>query len=900
MEKEKLLERLTSLFKEEQWGRIDPKDIGISKFKILDDLFNYLVSTGLVKEALAQCKSHLNEHPDSITASYLIGCIGHHLGIIEDTIQLRLLIDIFIKNHKWAIVEVIADKVLEYGENRIAFKALATSLERLGRNREATPVWESLLKLDRFDTDVAKKLAFAIIDEDPEKSVYYMKLSIEGFIKKGEFSEILALWNKLISVSWEDVQFFDRVERMLVEAKQQELAATLLKSILQKYRDDENPDQSIEILKKILDYSPEDNIARKDLIKLYQKKYGTHSQYEQFLRLSKLNNFKYPVKHAIQDFEKNIVFDKDNFVYHRSWGVGKISDIENEFIVIDFKEKIGHRMSIQMALQSLMPINKDHIYAVEHEDPETLKILFNDDFIGFFEILIKSYGGNIYLSVIKKELIPKYISIKEWSKWWTKARTEIKKNPHFGVSLKEKDLISLRDKPLTFADELLNNFIKSESFSEKLNIAIEFVNNINSEEGKSVAQFFVDYFSSQAKEGSATKEILSYFILNGFSKFIDSQKIKLDSIRTKIIQFIKSSNELPLISVKITSYDYKKDLVNLIEEAREDWPNVVSEILFETPVRIHKYIINNLIRAKAFNIINLFIDRVITGAKQNPEIFIWIAKNILSGTWDYYWLDYSRERLILTYFRLLNELKKIETKGNRLKNLTIEILIENDYETLKSIINQSSSSFLSKIYDLFKNVSFIEEAYIEKFFALIKAKLPEFNVTDKKISDEEWETELEKLIVSREGFNRMQAELNRMVNVEIVNLSKDLAKASDVSGDVRENVEYNVLMEKQTILKMAINRLDNEIKKAEILNLETVSTEKVNIGTKLNYIDLDTNENNTYVILSPWDADYEKRILSYRSPIAKAFLGKTVEDTVTLKTGEVFKNLKIISIEKLV
>jgi transcription elongation factor GreA len=357
---------------------------------------------------------------------------------------------------------------------------------------------------------------------------------------------------------------------------------------------------------------------------------------------------------------------------------------------------------------------------------------------------------------------------------------------------------------------------------------------------------------------------------------------------------------LPLISIKITSYDYKKDLINLIEEAREDWPNVVSEILFETPVRIHKYIINNLIRAKAFNIINLFIDRVITGAKQNPEIFIWIAKNILSGTWDYYWLDYSRERLILTYFRLLNELKKIETKGNRLKNLTIEILIENDYETLKSIINQSSSSFLSKIYDLFKNVSFVEEAYVEKFFALIKAKLPEFNVTDKKISDEEWETELEKLIVSREGFNRMQAELNRMVNVEIVNLSKDLAKASDVSGDVRENVEYNVLMEKQTILKMAINRLDNEIKKAEILNLDTVSTEKVNIGTKVNYIDLDTNENNTYVILSPWDADYEKRILSYRSPIAKAFLGKTVEDTVTLKTGEVFKNLKIISIEKLV
>ncbi|MBN2403286.1 MAG: transcription elongation factor GreA [Spirochaetes bacterium] len=898
MEKEKVLERLSSLFKEEQWGRIDPKDVGISKFRILDDIFNSLVSTGLLKDALSQCKAHLNEHPDSIVASYLIGCIGHHLGIIEDTIQLRLLIDLFIKNHKWAIVEILAEKVLEYGENRIALKALATSLERLGRNREATPVWESLLKIDRFDTDVAKKLASAIIDEDPEKSAQYLKLSIEGFIKNGEFNEILALWNKLIAISSEDIQFFERVERMLVEAKRQELASTILKSLLQKRKDDENPNQSIEVLKKILDYTPEDINARKELVKFYSKKYGSHSQYEQFLKLSKLNNFKYPVKHAILDFEKNIVFDKGNYVYHRSWGVGKISDLENEFIIIDFKEKISHRMSMQMALQSLLPIGKDHIYSIEHEDPQTLQALFKDDFMDFFEILIKSYDGNIYLSDVKKELIPKYVSQKDWAKWWSKARTEIKKNPHFGVSTKEKDLISLRDKPLTFADELLNNFIKSESFSEKLDIAIEFVNNIESEEGKPVIQYFLDYFNSQTKEGSPTKEILSYFILNGFSKFVDAQKLKLDSIRMKILQFIKSSNELPLISIKISGYDYKKDFINLIEEAREDWPNVVSEILFETPVRIHKYIINNLIRANSFNIINLFIDRIITGAKQNPEIFIWVAKNILTGSWDYYWLDYSRERLMLTYFRVLNELKKIETKGNRLKNMALELLTDNDFEIVKNIVNQSSSSLLNKIYDLFKNISYIEESHVEKLFSLIKMRYPDFNVTDKKISDEEWEIELEKLIVSKEGYNRMQSELNRMVNVEMVNLSKELAKSSDISGDVRENVDYNALMEKQTILKMAINRLDNEIKKAEIIDPNNISTEKVNIGTKVHYMENDSNKKDDYVILGPWDADYGKRILSYRSPIAKAFLGKSVNDTVKVKIGEEIKNMQILSIEK--
>ena len=144
----------------------------------------------------------------------------------------------------------------------------------------------------------------------------------------------------------------------------------------------------------------------------------------------------------------------------------------------------------------------------------------------------------------------------------------------------------------------------------------------------------------------------------------------------------------------------------------------------------------------------------------------------------------------------------------------------------------------------------------------------------------------------------MQAELNRMVNVEMVNLSKELAKASDIAGDVRENVEYNALMEKQATLKITINRLDIEIKKAEVLNPDKISIEKVNIGTKVIYTDENSNEENYYVILGPWDADFGKRILSYRSPIAKAFLGKAVNDKVVLQIGEEKRNLVISSIQK--
>ncbi|HPJ34771.1 MAG TPA: transcription elongation factor GreA [Spirochaetota bacterium] len=897
MSKNKIMEKLTSLFKEESWGRMEPKDIGISRFKILDDILNSIISENVTDEALAQCKIHLEEQPASITAAYISGLLGYQLEKIDEKKHLRKLIEKFTENHKWAVVELLSEKILEYGESSFAFRALATSLERLGRSKEAIPVWDNLLKIDRFDAQVAKKLALAIVNQDQEKSIQYMKLSIEGFIKSRNFDEITPLWQKLVVVSWKDIQFFERIERMLVDAKQQDLAADLLKILLHKYRDDENPDRSIELLKKILLYRPDDLHSRRELVKLYETKYGEHSQFSQFLKLSKLNNFKAPVRFAIQDFEKNIVFDKGNFVYHNSWGLGKIEDIDGESIRVDFRDKLGHMMSIQMALQSLKPIARDHIYVMKYEDPEGLKSLFSEDFLEFFGILIRSYGGEIDNTTIKDELVPFFVEEKNWSKWWSRARTQVKKDPLYGVSDKRKNVIYLRDKPVTFADELLGKFTATSSFSEKLDVAIEFINNIDMKEGGSVAPYLVDYFSEQIKGDSNTRQILSYFILTDLSKYSESSKVKLDQGKEKVIEYIKTSNELPILSIKIGSYDYKKHFVNLIVEHREDWPSVLFELLFETPVRIHKYIINILLRAHEYKTINLFIDRVIPGAKQYPDIFIWIAKNIFTGTWKYDWLDYPEENLVLTYFRLMNELKKIEVEGNRLKNTMFDILFDDNSDVLKKMVNRFDRTVVEKVFDMFENLSYVEDSQLEKFEEIVKSRFENIQEHHAHVEDE-WKIDIEKLIVTKEGHERKKAELEHMVNVEMVSLTKELSAVSEASGDIRENVDYNALMEKQTVLKLAISRLDDEMKRADVLDLSKVSTESVNIGTRVNLEDADSGKASSYTILGPWDADFEQGILSYRSPIAKAMMGKKNGENVSLKIDDEERKFKIVSIEK--
>jgi len=105
-------------------------------------------------------------------------------------------------------------------------------------------------------------------------------------------------------------------------------------------------------------------------------------------------------------------------------------------------------------------------------------------------------------------------------------------------------------------------------------------------------------------------------------------------------------------------------------------------------------------------------------------------------------------------------------------------------------------------------------------------------------------------------------------------------------------------MEKQAILKMAINKLEYEIKKAEVVNPASISTETVNVGANITVEDVETGERNMYTLLGPWDADYEKKILSYRSPIGMALLGKKAGEVIDLRIGDEARKLKILSIEK--
>ncbi len=136
--------------------------------------------------------------------------------------------------------------------------------------------------------------------------------------------------------------------------------------------------------------------------------------------------------------------------------------------------------------------------------------------------------------------------------------------------------------------------------------------------------------------------------------------------------------------------------------------------------------------------------------------------------------------------------------------------------------------------------------------------------------------------MSQEGYDKMVAELQRLEAVERPKASAAIAEARD-KGDLSENSEYDAAKEAQAHLEDKINQLKLAIQDAKIVDTSRLSTDSVQILTKVEMTNLATNAKMSYVIVSENEANLREGKISIKTPIAQGLLGKKVGDEAEIK-----------------
>ena len=129
--------------------------------------------------------------------------------------------------------------------------------------------------------------------------------------------------------------------------------------------------------------------------------------------------------------------------------------------------------------------------------------------------------------------------------------------------------------------------------------------------------------------------------------------------------------------------------------------------------------------------------------------------------------------------------------------------------------------------------------------------------------------------VTKETFQKMQEELQRMKGVDRPAASKAIAEARE-KGDLKENAEYDAAKEAQGLLEAKIKQLEGVIATARILDEASTDSSRVSILTKVTVTNMANNKSMTYQIVSEKEASLKDGKISVTSPIGAGLLGKVV------------------------
>ena len=146
------------------------------------------------------------------------------------------------------------------------------------------------------------------------------------------------------------------------------------------------------------------------------------------------------------------------------------------------------------------------------------------------------------------------------------------------------------------------------------------------------------------------------------------------------------------------------------------------------------------------------------------------------------------------------------------------------------------------------------------------------------------------------GAELLREELKLLKSVDRPEIITAIATAREF-GDLKENAEYHAAKEKQSFIEGRISEIESKLSNSEVIDINKLSiSNKVVFGSTVTLLNLDNDQIITYKIVGEDESDIENGLLSYKSPLSKAMIGKSTDDLVELKTPEINQDFQVTDI----
>ena len=150
--------------------------------------------------------------------------------------------------------------------------------------------------------------------------------------------------------------------------------------------------------------------------------------------------------------------------------------------------------------------------------------------------------------------------------------------------------------------------------------------------------------------------------------------------------------------------------------------------------------------------------------------------------------------------------------------------------------------------------------------------------------------------VTARGAEALKGELKQLKSVARPEVVAAIAEAR-AHGDLKENAEYHAAKEQQSFIEGRINELEGVLSTAQVIDVTSLSQDgRVVFGVTVELLNIDTDATVTYQIVGDYEADIKLNRVSISSPIARALIGKEIDDIATVQAPSGAIEYEIVAI----
>jgi transcription elongation GreA/GreB family factor len=581
------------------------------------------------------------------------------------------------------------------------------------------------------------------------------------------------------------------------------------------------------------------------------------------------------------------------YVMHKSWGFGRIKSFDDatQRLIIDFKGKKAHTMDPAFCVTTMEVLSPKHLLVRKETEPDKIAQLIAEEPAQLIAEALLSYPNNATTAIDLEITLAQVLGEEKFKKWWSSAKKAIAKDPRIAVPEKKTECYVLRDEPVAAETELIEQFNATRSARRRIHLADELLTTAGQQEVKVDFALILKGVAENVKDSNqldAAERLYGAVVRDNLAKLAAVDPATLEPSQASLVS---NARDLTTIAEKIPVHFQRRYLVLVKNTHPIECRDILFNLLKSSQGKFTTEVINFLVENDYTEDLAATLQRWQTEQNLRAPVLLWIVKNRHSKKFAKLVNDLITPRLLSAIFFAI-DYEALQSSSSR--RIPLADVLSEDTDLIPDLLSTADSETARDL----ANTLMLNQGFEELTKKSLLARFIKIFPSIQSLVAADAEGKDEQILVSRASYERKRTEYEVLISKRIPENSRAIAAARE-HGDLRENSEFKMAKQDQTLLMAQKSQFERDLSHGRITDFKDAATDQVGIG---NIVELkpEAGAVQRFSILGAWDGDPEKHIISYKTPLGLALLAKKVGERVQVKIGNSDEKYTVVKIARYV